>query len=94
MQQKWGTFLSHISVNTFMFKMFAVMCFLVWPDDVMTSASKCTTHYEDPPRVFATLSECNQAAYDKLEFTVNIFEENNTDFESIQVGCVPAETTF
>ncbi len=77
-----------------MFKMFAVMCFLVWPDDVMTSASKCTTHYEDPPRVFATLSECNQAAYDKLEFTVNIFEENNTDFESIQVGCVTAETTF
>ncbi len=93
MQQKWGKFMN-VFVNTFMFKMFAVMCFMVWPDHVMTSSVECTTHYEDPPRVFATLSECNKAAYDKLEFTINIFNDNKTDFESIQVGCVPAETTF
>jgi hypothetical protein len=70
-----------------MFKMFAIMCILVWPDNVMTSELKCTTHYEDPPRTFATIDECNTAGYDKLETTVNGFEQLGVDFESIQVGC-------
>ena len=70
-----------------MFKMFAIMCILVWPDDVMTSELKCTTHYEDPPRTFATIDKCNTAAYDKLETTVQGFEKLGVDFESIQVGC-------
>ena len=70
-----------------MFKMFAVLCILVWPDDIMTSQLQCTTHYEDPTRTFSTLSECNNAAYEKLDFTVNLFHANNTDFANIQIGC-------
>jgi hypothetical protein len=70
-----------------MFKMFAILCVLVWPDDVMTSELKCTTHYEDPPRQFDTLAQCNQAAYDKLEMTINVFEQTKTDYYTIQTGC-------
>ena len=70
-----------------MFKMFAILCVLVWPDDVMTSELKCTTHYEDPPRQFATLEQCDQAAYDKLLMTINVFEQTRTDYKTIQTGC-------
>ena len=80
-----------IPVNTFMFKMFAIMCILVWPDDVMTSELQCTTHYEDPPRQFVTIDQCNEAAYDKLEMTIDTFEQIKVDFESIQVGCVSSD---
>ena len=70
-----------------MFKMFAILCVLVWPDDVMTSELQCTTHYEDPPRQFLTMQECDQAAYDKLVFTINVFEQTKTDYKTIQTGC-------
>ena len=70
-----------------MFKMFAILCVLVWPDDVMTSELKCTTHYEDPPRQFVTMQECDEAAYDKLLFTINVFEQTKTDYKTIQTGC-------
>ena len=69
-----------------MFKMFAILCVLVWPDDVMTSELKCTTHYEDPPRQFVTMQECDEAAYDKLVFTINVFEQTKTDYKTIQTG--------
>ena len=67
--------------------MFAILCVLVWPDDVMTSELKCTTHYEDPPRQFVTMQECDRAAYDKLVMTINVFEHTKTDYKTIQVGC-------
>ena len=70
-----------------MFKMFAILCVLAWPDDIMTSELKCTTHYENPPRQFSTIDECNVAAYDKLETTMQVFEAGGVDFESMQVGC-------
>ena len=70
-----------------MFKMFAILCVLVWPDDVMTSELQCTTHYENPPRHFATTSQCDVAAREKLDKTISIFEMAGEDFESIQVGC-------
>ncbi len=74
-----------------MFKMFAILCVLVWPDDVMTSELKCTTHYEDPPRQFVTMQECNRAAYDKLEMTLQVFEAGGVDFESMNIGCEAVE---
>ena len=74
-----------------MFKMFAILCVLVWPDDVMTSELKCTTHYEDPPRQFVTMQECNRAAYDKLEMTLQVFEAGGLDFESMNIGCEAVE---
>ena len=70
-----------------MFKMFAILCILTWPDGVMTSELKCTAHYENPPRQFSTIDECNVAAYDKLETTMQMFETGGVDFESMQVGC-------
>lgn len=70
-----------------MFKMFAILCVLAWPDDVMTSELKCTTHYENPPRQFSTIGECNVASYEKLETTMQVFEAGGVDFESMQVGC-------
>ena len=74
-----------------MFKMFAIMCVLVWPEDVMTSELQCTRLYEDPPRQFATVSECDRAAYAKLVATVDVFDQTGTDFQSIQVGCESIE---
>ena len=74
-----------------MFKMIAVMCILVWPDDVMTSELKCTTHYEDPPRTFITEKQCEQAAYDKLEMTLAVFEQANIDWETFKISCEGVE---
>ena len=73
-----------------MFEMIAIMCILVWPDDVMTSKLKCTTHYEDPPREFVTVTKCEEAAYEKLEMTLAVFEERRVNFESFQIRCEPA----
>ncbi len=58
-----------------------------WPDDIMTSVTDCTTYYEDPPKIYSTLEECNRASYPKLEETVKGFYEMRVDFESIEVGC-------
>ena len=62
-----------------MFKMFAILCVLVWPDDVMTSELKCSTHYEDPPRQFDTLAQCDQASNNKHKITINIDELTKTE---------------
>ena len=72
-----------------MFKMVAIVCILIWPDDVMTSQLECNTFYENPPREFASLDICNEEAYNKLEKTVNGFQEMKVDFESLQVYCEP-----
>ena len=74
-------------VNTFMFEMFAIMCLTSWPDDTMTSVVNCTTYYEDPPKIYRTVDECNLASYIKLEETISGFYEMRVDFKSIQVGC-------
>ena len=72
-----------------MFKMFAVLCVLVWPDDVMTSELQCTTWYEQDGRTFATRKICEEAAEKKLVITLNEFEELKIDFQSILTGCEP-----
>jgi len=74
-----------------MFKMFAILCVLTWPDGAMTSELKCTTHYEDPPRLFTTIKECDKASYDKLEMTLQVFEAGGVDFESMNIGCEAVE---
>ena len=70
-----------------MYEMFAIMCMLSWPDDTMQSRLDCTTYYEDPPKLYNTNKECDDAAYSKLQQTVDGFYEMRVDFESIQVGC-------
>ena len=41
-----------------MFKIFAVLCTLVYPDDTMTSKLDCNTFYEDINRTFRTEEVC------------------------------------
>lgn len=74
-----------------MFKMFAIMCFVVWTEDGATTELQCTRLYEDPPRQFTTMRECDSAAQDKLVATLEIFEQTGTHYDSIQVGCESTE---
>jgi len=70
-----------------MFKMFAVMCLIVYPDDTMSEKLQCTTYYEKPEREFITIQECDQAAYIKIATTIQGFEQLGVDYKSLQVGC-------
>tara|TARA_Y100001970_G_scaffold144863_1_gene177917 strand:- start:352 stop:573 length:222 start_codon:yes stop_codon:yes gene_type:complete len=70
-----------------MFKIFAVLCVLVYPDDTMSSKMECTTYYEDINRTFRSEAICFEEAQAKLETTMRIFEESKFDYESIMTGC-------
>ena len=70
-----------------MFEMFAIMCMLSYPDETMNSQLDCTTFYEDPPKIYKTIDECNLRAYEKTADTLQQFHDLGIDFKSIQVGC-------
>ncbi len=74
-----------------MFKIFAVLCTLVYPDDTMTSKLDCNTFYEDINRTFRTEEVCHEEAQAKLETTMRIFKEEKFDYESMMVGCEKIE---
>ena len=70
-----------------MFKMFAVICILVWPDYTMESELQCTTYYETDGRTFSTVESCEEAAVKKLKMTLAGMDTYGADYESITVGC-------
>ena len=70
----------HIPVNTFMFKMFAIICAVTVMD--------CVTMYEDPPRTFNTKQECEAASSIKAEQTLEMLtDEGELTVEHFEVGC-------
>ena len=73
-----------------MFKMFAIMCILVWPDDVMTSQLECNTYWEDTGAVYDTREICDAAAEEKFYATMSGFAQLEAPFERIIIGCEQA----
>ena len=74
-----------------MFKIFAVLCTLVHPDDTGVSKLQCHTFYEDINRTFRKEQVCLEEAQAKIETTMRIFEERGLDFQSIMFGCEEIE---
>ena len=64
-----------------MFEMFAVICVL------NDTQQECTHYWEDPPRVYATMRECDLNARSKIDDTIQQFLDQQVDFVSIEVGC-------
>ena len=74
-----------------MFKMFAIMCVLVWPDDVMTSQLECNQYWEENDQVYATREICDEAAEKKFYATMEGFRQLEAPFERIIIGCDQTE---
>ena len=70
-----------------MFEIVAVICMLAWPDDVMTSELVCERYTDTLTPKYAVLSECETRAYQRLEETVQAFDESDADWETITVQC-------
>ncbi len=63
-----------------MFKMFAIICAVTVFD--------CRTMYEDPPRVFDSLDQCEAAATIKATETMELLtDEGEFTIEHFEVGC-------
>tara|TARA_B100000902_G_C27319277_1_gene923265 strand:+ start:5014 stop:5226 length:213 start_codon:yes stop_codon:yes gene_type:complete len=64
-----------------MFKMYAIIC--------AVTVMNCTTMYENPPRTFETLAECEKAAVPKLKQTNDMLtdEDGYLTVEHLEVGC-------
>ena len=70
-----------------MYKIVAILCVLVWPDDTMDSQLQCTRHYESVHRSFTSLTVCEQEALAKQQTTIKGFAEWRVDYESFTVYC-------
>ena len=63
-----------------MFKMFAIICVVTVID--------CRTMYEDPPRTFDDIKECEAAASIKAKETMEMLtDEGELTVEHFEVGC-------
>ena len=64
-----------------MFKMFATICAVTMLD--------CNTMYEDPPRIFATKAECQDALVIKEKNTIEMLsdEDGYLTVAHLEVGC-------
>ena len=58
---------SEISLNSSMFKMYAIIC--------AVTVFECNTMYEDPPRVFDTKEQCLVAAQMKEDLTIDLLAQ-------------------
>ena len=74
-----------------MFKMFAVLCILVYPEDNMVGMMECKIYYEDDNRIYSQLTDCETAAEVKAKTTIDGLVAFNAPFESIEVGCEKIE---
>ena len=70
-----------------MFKMFAILCHLVYPDEHMGTELECHRFYDSNNRIFKELTVCEQEAYKKIVTTMEQFEESKFDYETITTGC-------
>ena len=64
-----------------MFKLFAVMCFLV------NSAVECTPYDDSEQRVYQTLAQCEKDAQYRFYGLTDIFIRYEQPYEQIVIGC-------
>ena len=65
-----------------MFKMFAILCVL--------SSTDCRVMHENPPRLYETWAECENAAAIKFEETKDML--TGTEYYSLDLGCENEDT--
>ena len=70
------------TLNNCMFKMFAILCVL--------SSADCRVMFENPPRLYKTWAECENAAAIKFEETKVLLA--GTEYHSLDVGCENEDT--
>jgi len=64
-----------------MFKLFAVMCFLV------NGAVECTDYHDSEQRVYQTLAQCEKDAEARFYGLTDIFTRYEQPYEQIMIGC-------
>jgi hypothetical protein len=64
-----------------MYKLFAVMCFLV------NGAVECTGYDDSEGRIYQTLSECERDAQYRFYGLTDIFTRYQQPYEQIVIGC-------
>ena len=64
-----------------MFKLFAVMCFLV------NGAVECTDYHDSEQRVYQTLAKCEKDAEARFYGLTDIFTRYEQPYEQIMIGC-------
>ena len=64
-----------------MFKLFAVMCFLV------NGAVECTPYDDSEQRVYQTLAQCEKDAQYRFYGLTDIFIRYEQPYEQIVIGC-------
>ena len=74
-----------------MWKVIAIICILEWPDYTMNSELQCTQFDDTESSYFFEYKDCDSFAEQRFYQTMDQFNKNNVDFESIQVGCVSEE---
>ena len=77
-----------------MWKVIAIICILEWPDYKMQSELKCTQFDDTESSYFFEYKDCDSFAEQRFYQTMDQFNKNNVDFESIQVGCVSEEWNY
>tara|TARA_B100000900_G_C20392923_1_gene639385 strand:+ start:242 stop:451 length:210 start_codon:yes stop_codon:yes gene_type:complete len=68
-----------------MFKLFAVMCFLV------NGATECVDYDDSTAKVYRTLAECEKDAEYRFYGLTDVFRNYNTPYEKIVIGCKEVE---
>jgi len=64
-----------------MFKLFAVMCFLV------NGAVECTNYDDSEQRVYQTLAQCEKDAETRFYGLTDVFQQYGQPYEKIVIGC-------
>ena len=64
-----------------MFKLFAVMCFLV------NGATECTPYNDSSATIYRTLAECEKDAEYRFYGLTDVFAQYNQPYVRIVIGC-------
>ena len=64
-----------------MYKLFAVMCFLV------NGAVECTEYNDSHQKIYQSLAECEKDAEYRFYGLTDVFREYQQPFEKIEMGC-------
>ena len=64
-----------------MFKLFAVMCFLV------NGEVECTNYDDSEQRIYQTLARCEKDAESRFYGLTDVFRQYGQPYEKIVIGC-------
>ena len=68
-----------------MFKLFAVMCFLV------NGEVSCTDYNDSTGKIYDDLASCEKDAAYRFYAMMDVFERFEQPYEKIEIGCVEAD---